>query len=155
MRLHNPGLIRWIFEEAKVRHLARPSYQARQEDGTKFKFMSGVILREVLADILHTTRHCCIAYRLVEYTSKSAAKKLAAARIFQRVRSKLLVVSMFRKMLQTARDEEAQAELMWKQCCGSLSLSSKAFVSGAKSMGLRSFACGSISLSLRRLQKAG
>jgi len=172
MCLHNVGLIRWIFEEARVLHLARPSYQARLDDTKKEKLMSSVILREVCGDILAATRSRCRAYRAVQWSSEAARHK--GDRVWCNLRSlrrKLLVAALFGRMLRDVREENAEAEQMWKQCCvglgswglGSLSVSSKAFASRSlglpgRSLGLSSFsrfrACGSISRGLRKSRNA-
>lgn len=175
MCLHNVGLIRWIFEEARVLHLARPSYQARLDDTKKEKLMSSVILREVCGDILAATRSRCRAYRAVQslqWSSEAARHK--RDRVWCNLRSlrrKLFVAALFGRMLRDVREENAQAEQMWKQCCvglgswglGSLGVSSKAFASQSlglpgRSLGLSSFsrfrACGSISRGLRKSRNA-
>lgn len=159
MSLHNVGLMRWIFEEAKSRHLARPSYQARQHDETREKLMAGVIFREVCADIRSATRNCCAAYRAVKILNTGARQKAEArervACNIRAVRRKLLVAGLLCKMLQEVRENNARAELMWKDCrtgLGSWSLSGAVF--GCRSLGLpsfpRSYVCGSITLGLRK-----
>lgn len=162
MALHNVGLIRWIFEEARSRHVARPSYQARQHDLTREKYMHCVILREVCADIRSATRGCCKAYRALKILNQAALdKKESKDRIacnLRLVRRKLLVAGLLCKMLCKVREDNERAELMWKTCCdglGSFSVSSAAF--GCRSLGLQSFrpsfACGSITLGLRKCKK--
>lgn len=162
MALHNVGLIRWIFEEARIRHLARPSYQARQHDVTREKNMHWVILREVCSDIRSATRGCCKAYRALKILNQAALdKKESKERIagnMRLVRRKLLVAGLLCKMLYKVREDNEKAELMWKNCCdglGSFSVCSAAF--GCASLGLRSFrpsfACGSITLGLRKCKK--
>jgi len=152
--LHNVGLVRWIFEEAKIRHMARPSYQARQEDLylPKQKFMPGLIFREVCTDVLRSTRNCCNAYRALELTIEGASKTMQSRQLMQRLRRKVFVAGVLGKLLKTVREDNKNAELMWKQCCSGLaswSMSSKAFAS--RTLGLRSLRQGgSISLGLRR-----
>lgn len=154
LSLHNVGLVRWIFEEAKIRHMARPSYQARQEDLylPKQKFMPGLILREVCTDVLRSTRNCCNAYRALELTIEGASKKMQSRQLMQRLRRKVFVAGVLGKILKTVREDNKNAELMWKQCCAGLaswSMSSKAFAS--RTLGLRSLRQGgSISLGLRK-----
>lgn len=163
--LHNVGLIRLIFEEARTSHSARPSYQARQIDpASTDKRMHGVIFREVCTDVLRATQKCCKAYRAVEVLGEAADRRMASrnrvTRNIQNVRRKLLVAGILCKTLRNMREDTAKAESMWKQCCaglGSLSLSSKAFAS--RSVGLRSFRpgahpCGSISLGLRSCRRS-
>jgi len=154
LSLHNVGIVRWIFEDAKIRHMARPSYQARQEDLflPKQKFMPGLILREVCTDVLTSTRNCCNAYRALELTTEGAAKRMQSRHVMQRLRKKVFVASVLGKLLKTVREDNKNAELMWKQCCAGLaswSMNSKAFAS--RTLGLRSVRQGgSISLGLRR-----
>jgi len=172
MRLHNVGLIRWIFEEARIRHSARPSYQARLHDTKKEKKMSSVLLREVCGDILAATRTCCRAYRAMQWSNEAVRHK--SDRVWCNLRSfrrKLRVAAFFGRMLRDVREENAKAEQMWKQCCiglgswglGSLSVSNKAFGSQSlglpsRSLGVSSFSrfhvCGSISRGLRKSRNA-
>lgn len=154
--LHNPGLIRWIFEEAREIHLNRPEYRARQNDARKEDRMHSVIFREVLLDVMTATRRCCAAYRVVECLSEAAGVKAKlrqrTSQRFQKVRTKLLVMSIFGKLLQEKREESEEAELMWKNCCNGLSLSlcSKMFASRSRGVGSMR---GSISLSLRKYRR--
>lgn len=154
LSLHNVGIVRWIFEEAKIRHMARPSYQARQEDLylPKQKFMPGLILREVCTDVLRSTRNCCNAYRALELTTEGASKRMQSRQVMHRLRRKVFVAGVLGKLLKTVRADNKNAELMWQQCCAGLaswSMSSKAFAS--RTLGLRSMRQGgSISLGLRR-----
>jgi hypothetical protein len=177
MRLHNCGLVRWVFEEAKHMHTSRAEYEARKSDTSREPGMLMVIFREVCTDLLLATRRCCNAYRAVEsLTELAAERKEAAAREaasqkaaaqkrllialrFQKMRRKVFAIVMFSKMLRRIRDESSNAEQMWKQCfdgLGSMSLgvSSKALAS--RRFGLRAFqGCGSISLSLRKYRQTG
>jgi len=163
MCLHNVGLMRWIYEEAKTHHIKRPSYKARQCDLTNNKVKARDIFHEVCIDVLAATRHCCRAYRAVktlnEVACQNRQKKESRSRIarnMQKVSRKLLVAGIFCKMLRNIREENAKAEVLWKEChdgLASVSISSKAF--GSSSRGLRSFrlgkfACGNISLGLRK-----
>lgn len=164
---HNVALIRWIFEEARALHLERPEYQARQGDQKPDKCMRGVILQEVCLDVLKATRHCCQAYRAIESLNEAAhANSHPSYRNkMQKVRRKLFVASALARMLCTIRENNSNAELMWKDCCAGLwssSLSSKAFASRSitskayksQSLDVRSFQpCGSISLALRRFRR--
>jgi len=177
LSLHNCGLVRWVFEEAKLMHTSRAEYEARKSDTTRDPGMNMVIFREVCTDILSATRLCCNAYRAVESLSELAAerkeadarkaagekaaaqKRLLIALRFQKVRRKMFAFVSFAKMLRRMRDDSSSAEQMWKQCfagLGSMSLgvSSKALAS--RSIGLRAFqGCGSISLGLRKYRKTG
>jgi len=164
MKLHNVALIRLIYEEARLKHTARPEYQARQTDPTSDEPMHGVIFREACSDILSATRVCCKAYRAVEIMDEASWQRREARRQkllrtlpWRRLRSKLLVTGVFFKMLQNTRENNDKAELMWKECCkglASLSVSSKAFAA-SKSLGLRSLrVCGNISLSLRKVRRS-
>jgi len=161
LSLHNCGLIRWIFEEAKTIHTARPEYQARQCDTTREDNMHMKIFREVCTDVMAATRQCCNAYRAVESMSEAAARRRESrvprlAKWLQKVKGKLFAAATLAKLLAQMREDSAKAELMWKQCCdglGSLSLNSKAFAS--RSLGAQSFRpCGNISLSLRKYRRA-
>lgn len=143
--LHNPALIRWIFEEATIRHTARRSYQARQKDSAKdspaYEGMQGVIFREVCTDVLVATRQCCTAYRAIEFLNEAARPRaelrhrVTCAK--RRLRSKMLVAAIFCKMLREMRENNDKAENMWKLCCeglGSLSLGL-----ASRSLGLKAF----------------
>lgn len=178
LRLHNVGLIRWISQEARILHLARPSYQARQSDTRKEEGMHWVILREACADIMSATRKCCKAYRLVECLSEAACERAdsrcRAWSNIKQMKTKLFVVGVLSKMLGNVRDDSEKAENMWMQCAAglsaSLSLCAKAFASKSRglasmradcpsrSRGLASMRagnrpCGSISLSLRKYRR--
>merc|ERR1711865_11566 len=155
--------MRWVHEEAKINHLARPSYQARQADPRKEneKWMPGVVFREVCTDVLSATKKCCKAYRLMNLpiaVCESPKKAIMRQRV-QKLRRKVFVAVVLNKMLKKVREENANAEAMWKQCCAglaSLSMNSKAFAS--RSLGLKSLrggapVCGSISMGLRKLRR--
>lgn len=163
--LHNVGLIRWVFEEARDLHLARGEYQARQSDPQKQERMHAVIFREVCGDILAATRKCCKAYRAVETMRELAGHKAharhRAMNRFQGARTKLRVAGTLNKMLRKEHEQNIEAEKMWSECCEGLSLSlslcAKQFAS--KSLGVRSLRvgdlpCGSISLGLRKYRRS-
>jgi hypothetical protein len=164
MDQHNVGLIRWIFEIARDRHLARPSYQARHEcPSTSVKYypaadskgMVSVIFREVLNDVMLATRDSCRAYRALELGSAAACRKAEVRNRMQKVKRKLFAVGIINKMLREMREEGDKAELLWRECwlgLASTSINSKAFAS--RSLGLASFnPCGSISRGLRRYRR--
>lgn len=164
MCLHNVGLMRWIYEEAKTHHMKRQSYQARQYDLTHNKFKARDIFHEVCTDVLSATRHCCRAYRGLKTLNEAACQKKESryriAQNMRKLRQKLFVAGIFCKMLRNTREENAKAELLWRECrdgLASVSISSKAF--GGHSLGLRSsrlgnFACGSITLGLRKCRNS-
>jgi len=163
--LHNVGLNRWIFEQARIIHLDRPSYQARQSDPRREAGMHWVILREVCADVMSATRKCCNAYRLVECLSEAAGKRQdSRSRAWyniMRLKPKLFAVGVFSKMLGKIRTDDDEAEKMWSQCAAglsaSLSICAKAFASrsrGLSSMRGGNRPCGSISNSLRKYRRS-
>lgn len=151
--------------------MARPSYQARLHDSTTEKNMNCVVFREVCNDIRTSTRDCCRAYRAGKHLKDAAKQRMDPLSCnLRRVRSKILVGRLLCKILCDVRQENAKAELMWKQCCtglGSCSLASKAFAS--RSLGVASFTsrslglpllplthiCGNISLGLRSRKNGG
>jgi len=151
MCLHNVGLIRWINEEARDRHMARPSYQARLHDSKTAENMNCVIFREVCNDIRTSTRDCCRAYRAIKHMKLAAKQRMDPLSCnLRRVRRKMLVGRLLCKILGDVREENAKAEIMWKQCCaglGSCSLASKAFVA-SRSLGVASITSGSLGLPL-------
>lgn len=153
MSFHNVGLMRWIYEEAKTHHMKRQSYQARQHDLTNKTVKARDIFHEVCTDVLLATRHCCRAHRAMKALNEAASQKKESrcrvARKIQKVSRKLFVAGIFCKMLRNIREENARAEVLWKECHDGLaseSISSKAFGSSSSNGG---FACGHISLALR------
>jgi len=145
MQLRNVALIRWIFEEARKRHVGRSSYQARQEDTSatrKSGGLSSVVFREVFSDVLAATRNCCKAYRACQLFRAEAPEPMhlkVDLELKTAMQTKAFTVGVLSKMLQDAREKGGDAELMWQACFDGLasqSLTGKAF--GSRNIALRS-----------------
>jgi len=138
-QFRNVALIRWIFEEARMRHVGRSSYQARQEDDDASaqkqvgKGLSSVIFREVCSDVMAATRKCCKAYRACQFLRTAVPEPRHLRRDLElktAIQAKSFAVGVLCKMLQDVREKGDDAERMWQSCVDGLaskSLNSRVF----------------------------
>jgi len=154
------AIARQIFNEAKRLHKERPTYKAREADNETGKGLGPVIFKEVCNDVLCATRRWMCAVRMVSQMQAALGER-AATRIRTKnntdlLKSKVLVLSVFRNMHTRVRDDQERWETLW----GSVSLSdasdSRKVVAVASGKSDQSFASvRSLSAPSRRPHRSG